>query len=113
MTDGADLLRGMGVHGTGEAVNRILRRPAQSHPFAHGSWGYWVVQRRPAPPLGWILTRDLRGVWVFDCYARCRDSNGLRPWLRTEATLNSAVAWMLQHDREISALIARSAPEPD
>lgn len=101
------------MQGSGEAVDRILTRPAQSHPFAHGSFGFWVIRQEPAPQLGWVLARSVGGRWVFDAYAYCRDESGRRPWLRTFATLNSAVAWMLQHEREIRALIARSAPEPE
>jgi len=104
----------MGVRGSGDALDRILRRPAPNpnHPFAHGSFGYGVVQRRPAAPLGWVLARSDRGVWVFDAYAWCRDESNRRPWLRTFPTLNFAVAWMLQHQVEIGDLIARSNPEP-
>jgi hypothetical protein len=102
----------MGVQGSGEAIDRIMKRPDQAHPHAHGSFGFWVVRQDPAPPLGWVLARSQSGVWVFDAYAYCRDDSGRRPWLRTFATLNSAVAWMLQHERDIRALIARSAQEP-
>lgn len=102
----------MGVSGSGEAIGRILSRPPQSHPHAHGSFGFWVVQQKPAPPLGWVLARSEHGVYVMDCYAYCRDEGGKRPWLKTFASLNSAVAWMLQHEREIRDLIDRSSPEP-
>ena len=55
--------------------------------------------------------RNATRVLVFDAYAHCRDAQGRRPWLRTFESLNSAVAWMLQHDAEIGALIASSSPE--
>ncbi|RPE78960.1 MULTISPECIES: hypothetical protein [unclassified Frondihabitans] len=103
----------MGVQNSGETVDRILRRPAQSHPYAHGSFGFWLIEQKPAPPLGWVLARSDNGVWVLDAYAHCRDAAGKRPWLRTFGTLNSAVAWMLQHEGDIRALMKRSDPEPD
>lgn len=103
----------MGVSGSGEAIGRILSRPPQSHPYAHGSFGFWVVQQKPARPLGWVLARSEHGVYVMDCYAYCRDEGGKRPWLKTFASLNSAVAWMLQHEEEIHDLINRNQPEPN
>lgn len=101
----------MGVSGSGESLARIISRPPQSHPHAHGSFGFWVVQQKLAPPLGWVLARSERGVYVMDCYAYCRDEAGKRPWLKTHTSLNSAVAWMLQHEQEIRALQNRNRPE--
>ncbi|ROQ40962.1 hypothetical protein EDF46_0328 [Frondihabitans sp. PhB188] len=103
----------MGVRGSGEALNKILGQSPASHPFAFGSFGHWVIQQRPASPLGWVLARNDSGVWVFDAYARCRDNTGRRPWLKTFKSLNSAVAWMLQHERELRDLMDRSDPEPE
>lgn len=104
----------MGVRGPGDAVDRIVRRPLPSHPHAHGpGFGFWVIQRKPAPALGWVLARSERGVYLYDGYARCRDDDGRRPWLVTRSTLGSAVAWMIQHEAEITRLIARSQPEPN
>lgn len=90
----------------------MLRRPPRSHPHAHGGGGYWVVQRKPEPPLGWVINVDAGGVWELAAYAYWRDKGGKRPWLKTFASLNSAVAWMLQHERDIRDLIDRNAPEP-
>lgn len=103
----------MGVQSSFENIGRALAKPAQSHPHAHGSFGHWVVQRGSAAPLGWIITADAGSTWEFVAYARCRDAGGKRPWLGTFTTLNSAVAWMLQHEAEIRGLIARSRPEPE
>lgn len=86
----------VGVKGSGDAMRRILTQPRHEHPFAlpvfPGSHGLWLVQQRPAPPLGYITTRSVMGRWVFDVYAYCRDDGGRRPWLRTFNTLNAAVA---------------------
>lgn len=102
----------MAVQTTFDNIGKVFSRPPQSHPYAHGSFGFWVVQQKPAPPLGWVLARSDHGVYVMDCYAYCRDEGGKRPWLKTFASLNSAVAWMLQHEPDIRDLIGRSEPEP-
>jgi len=98
-------------------MQSVLRQRPHEHPHAHppfpGARGLWLVQQAPAPPLGYVTTRSHVGRWVFDAYAHCRDDGGRRPWLRTFETLNSAVAWMVQHEHHVRALIARSAPEPE
>jgi hypothetical protein len=50
---------------------------------------------------------------VYDVYAHSRDDGGRRPWLRTFDTPNAAVAWAVQHEADIRALIERSSPEPE
>jgi len=98
-------------------MRSVLRQRPHEHPYAHppflGAQGLWLVQRVPAPPLGYVTMRSTVGRWVFDAYAHCRDEGGRRPWLRTFDTLSSAVAWMVQHDPEVRALIALSSPEPE
>jgi len=69
------------------------------------------VRRVRDAPLGYVRTRSHLGRNVFDVYIHCRDAQGRRPWLRTFESLNSAVAWMLQHEDEIGALISSSPPE--
>jgi hypothetical protein len=107
----------MGVQRSGEAIARILRRPIPMHPLAvppiPGTWGTWQVRRDRATPIGYVNTRSLEGRHVFDAYARCRDKNGGRPWLRTFDTLNSAVAWMIQHEAEIRTFNDRHDDEPE
>jgi hypothetical protein len=107
----------MGVRGSGEAARSALNKPVPSHPHAHaptpGAHGFWVVQVKPGPPLGWVTARSAGNGPRYHCYAYCRDASGRRPWLREFDSLNSAVAWMLQHEREIHDLISRSDPEPD
>jgi hypothetical protein len=91
-------------------------RSSVSHPHAHpptpGAQGFWVVQVKPGPPLGWVISRSVGNGPRYHCYAYCRDQENRRPWLREFATLNSAVAWMLQHEPEIRELIAGLSPEP-
>lgn len=98
-------------------MRSVLRRRPHEHPHAHapfqGAQGLWLVQRTPAPPLGDVTMRSTVGRWVFDAYAHCRDDGGRPPWLRAFDTLSSAVAWMVQHEPEVRALIARSSSEPD
>lgn len=107
----------MKTEGGGDAFASVLRQMSPSHPHAHaptlGAQGFWVVQVKPGPPLGWVISRSAGNGPRYHCYAYCRDQENRRPWLREFATLNSAVAWMLQHEPEIRELIARCAAEPD
>jgi len=107
----------VGVQGSGEAAAKILRKPIPSHPLAvppiPGTFGVWQVRRDRAAPIGYVLSRQERGVTVYHCYAHGRDEAGGRPWLRRTDSLNSAVAWMIQHEQELSALSRRLSPEPE
>ena len=66
-----------------------------------------------AAPIGYVLSRPELGGIVYHCYAHGRDDSGGRPWLRREDSLNSAAAWVIQHERELSALPGQLHPEPD
>lgn len=107
----------MGVRSSGEAARSALSKRVPSHPYAHaptpGAHGFWLIQVKPSPPLGWVTARSAGNGPRYHCYAYCRDASGRRPWLREFDSLNSAVAWMLQHEPEIRDLISRSDPEPD
>jgi hypothetical protein len=107
----------VGVQGPGESVAKIIGRPNPSHPLAvppvPGTFGVRQIRRPPAAPLGYVLTRSLDGRSVYDAYAFCRDEGGRRPWLRTFESLNSAVAWMIQHEDQIQGFNARHDVEPD
>jgi len=95
----------------------VLKRRRLENPYAipafPGSQGLLLIQVGQAAPLGYLKSRAVRGGFVFDVYAHCRDDAGGRPWVHTATSFNSAVAWAVQHDPEIRALIARSSPEPD
>lgn len=107
----------MGVQGPGESVNQFIGRPIPSHPFAvpavKDTFGAWQVRRDRRNPIGYVLHRSLDGRTVYDAYAHCRDEGGKRPWLRTFASLNSAVAWMIQHEADLRAFNNRHNVEPD
>ena len=107
----------MGVQGSGEAAAKILRRPIPSHPLAvppePGTFGVWQVRRVRDAPIGYVLSRTEHGVVVYHCYAYGRDDAGGRPWLRCTDSLNSAVAWMIQHEGELFALTKTLTPEPE
>jgi hypothetical protein len=94
-----------------------VRRPIPMHPLAvpptPGSFGVWQVRRVRSAPLGYVLSRPELGVIAYHCYAHGRDEAGGRPWLCRTESLNSAVAWMIQHERELSALTSRLHTEPD
>ena len=83
---------------------RRRRRPyagRSPHPLAvppaPGTFGVWQVRRVRSAPLGYVLARHELGRIVYHCYAHGRDDAGGRPWLRRADSLNSAVAWMIQH----------------
>lgn len=106
----------MGVTGPGKSVDSILRRRPDEHPFAipvaPGAQGLWPIRVTPTP-IGYVLKRSEGGGFVYDVYAHCRDDKGGRPWLKTFRTFNSAVAWAVQHERDIFELIAKNSPEPE
>ncbi len=45
---------------------------------------------------------------TFDVYADARNDQGQRIWIRREPSLDTAVAWMVQHSAELIAFAARS-----
>jgi hypothetical protein len=106
----------VGVRGSGEAA-KALRRPTSTHPFAvppaPRTFGVWQVRRVPSAPREYVLSRPELGGIVYHCYAHGRDDAGGRPWLRRADSLNSAVAWMIQHEGELSALTSQLHPEPE
>lgn len=106
----------MGTKGAGEAARSVLSKRRPSHPYAHppspGAQGFWLIQVKPGPPLGWVISRSAGNGPRYHCYAYCRDREDKRPWLREFSTLNSAVAWMLQHEADIRLLMASMRPEP-
>lgn len=99
------------------SVEQMINTPLPSHPLAEpsepGTVGLWRVGRPRQPPLGFIITvhDDAASRYNYHCYAYCRDENNKRPWLKAFPALNPAVAWMVQHEREIRRLIERSSPE--
>jgi len=107
----------MGVRSRGVVAEAVLRRRPLEHPYAippiPGGQGLWLVRRGEAEPLGYVRMRPVVGGFAFDVHAHCRDDGGGRPWLHTAGSLDAAVAWAVQHDTEIQALIARSTPEPE
>ncbi|MGA1813096.1 hypothetical protein VH571_11990 [Frondihabitans sp. 4ASC-45] len=107
----------MGVQGPGESVDKILRRPIPSRPLAvppaASTFGVWQIRRVRESPIGYVLSGSENGVVVYHCYAHGREDAGGRPWLRTTDSLNSAVAWMIQNESELSTLQRQLHPEPD
>lgn len=107
----------MGVQGPGKSVDKILSRPIPSHPLAvppiPGTFGVWQIRRVREAPFGYVLSRNENGRAIYHCYAHGRDDAGGRPWLRSAGTLNSAVAWMVQHERDLRAMTTKLHPEPE
>lgn len=106
----------VGVTGAGKNAAAALSKRPHEHPYAippfPAAQGVWLIRQEAAEPLGFVLKRPVLGGYVFDVYAHCRDAGGRRPWLRTCDGFNAAVAWTIQHEPEIRALIAKSTPEP-
>lgn len=107
----------MKVNGTGAVAGLALSRKAPRHPHAYpptpDAQGFCVIQVKAGPPRGWVISGSVGNGPRYHCYAYSRDTENRRPWLREFATLNSAVAWMLQHEPKIRELRAKLAPEAE
>jgi hypothetical protein len=88
-----------------------LVRSAGQHPWAHLEAGYWRVQVEDQPVLGYVMRvrAEIGDPFTFEIYADSRNARGQRIWVRREASLNSAVAWMMQNGDRLVALAARQA----
>jgi hypothetical protein len=82
-------------------------------PAIPDSIGVWQIRRVREAPTGYVVRRPARGEHSFHAYAHCRDSAGKRPWLGEFATLNSAVAWMIQNELELTRMTLDNSPEPE
>ncbi|MBT1636003.1 hypothetical protein [Clavibacter michiganensis] len=88
--------------------------PVPEHPYAHPVRGAWLVRVGDGPALGWVLRHraDLAEPFSYEVYACGLGSDGLRVWVARRETLNAAVAWVVQHDRELVAFGRRLRPDP-
>ncbi|WP_434181396.1 hypothetical protein RI685_16355 (plasmid) [Clavibacter michiganensis] len=88
-----------------------LVRDVGAHPWAHLEAGYWRIQVEDHPVLGYVIRHraELGDPFTFELYADARNGQGQRIWIRREPSLNTAVAWMVQHSAELIAFAARSA----
>lgn len=68
------------------------------------------VRRVKESPIGYVLAQVADEGQRYYCYAYGRDDEGGRPLLRTTDSQNSAVAWMVQHERDLAALTRRLHP---
>ncbi|ROS61423.1 hypothetical protein EDF38_0513 [Frigoribacterium sp. PhB160] len=98
-------------------MKAVLRRPVPTHPLAvppiPDGFGVWQVRRVPEAPLGYVRSEHRGRDLAYHCYAHGRDDAGGRPWLHTASSLNSAVAWLLQHESELGAQRRGLRPEPE
>jgi len=78
-----------------------------------GTFGVWQVLRERGVPFGYVLSRAELGGIVYHCYVRGRDDAGGCPGYADRAALNSAVASMIQHEAELSALTGQLHLELD
>ncbi|PPF64712.1 hypothetical protein C5E16_14225 [Clavibacter michiganensis] len=94
-------------------IDSLVRSTAQ-HPWAHLEAGYWRVQVEDQPVLGYVMRvrAELGDSFTFEVYADARNERGQRIWVRRENSLNSSVAWMMQHADRLVAFAARHAPPP-
>ncbi|MDO4144203.1 hypothetical protein [Clavibacter michiganensis] len=60
--------------------------------------------------LGYVIRHraELGDPFTFEVYADARNDQGQRIRIRREHSLNTAVAWMVQHSAELIAFAARS-----
>jgi hypothetical protein len=92
-------------------VDRLLRE-IETHPWAHPEAGYWRVQVENRPVLGYVMRvrAELGDPFTYEVYANARNDRGQRIWVHREASLNAAVAWMMQRSERLVALAVRTAP---
>ncbi len=92
-----------------DGIDSLVRSTGQ-HPWAHLQAGYWRIQVEDRPVLGYVIRHraELGDPFTFDVYADARNDQGRRIWIRREHSLNTAVAWMVQHSAELIAFAARA-----
>ncbi len=92
-------------------VTRLVR-DVETHPWAHLEAGYWRVQVEDSPVLGYVMRvrAELGDAFTYEVYADARNVRGQRIWVHREASLNAAVAWMMQRSDRLVAFAARHAP---
>lgn len=89
-----------------------LVRGVETHPWAHQEAGYWRVQVEDSPVLGYVMRvrAELGDPFTYEVYADARNERGQRIWIHRDASLNAAVAWMMQRSDRLVAFAARHAP---
>jgi hypothetical protein len=97
---------------SGDAAGAIS--PAPEHPHARPVRGAWLVRVDEGPGLGWVMRHrtDLAEPFAYEVYACGLGEDGLRVWVARRDSLNAAVAWVLQHDRELLAFARGLRPDP-
>ncbi|CAQ03267.1 hypothetical protein B5P19_15225 [Clavibacter sepedonicus] len=101
----------------GHPVNKVkgdvtrLVRDVETHPWAHPEAGYWRVQVEGHPVLGYVMRMrmELGDPFTYEIYGDARNDRGQRIWIHREASLNAAVAWMMQRSDRLVAFAARYA----
>ncbi|WP_440657194.1 hypothetical protein ACAD35_03002 (plasmid) [Clavibacter nebraskensis] len=99
-----------------DGIDSLVRSTGQ-HPWAHLEAGYWRIQVKDHPVLGFVIRHraELGEPFTFEMYADARNEHSQRIWIRREASLNSAVAWMVQNSDRLIAFAAQhrsSEPSP-
>jgi hypothetical protein len=90
------------AEGASEIVARLERETRQGHPLAETihAGQVWRVHGHAEATIAWV--RFLRpAAGTGPAYHVHRDTEGVRPWVRSFASLNSAVAWVVQHRDEL------------
>jgi hypothetical protein len=90
--------------GSDEIIARLTAQLREGHPLAETvHMGHvWRVHGHASSTIAWV--RCLRAAeGVGPAYHVYRDSPDVRPWVRSFHSLNSAVAWVVQHAAELRA----------
>ncbi|WP_316309471.1 hypothetical protein [Clavibacter michiganensis] len=103
-----------GDHPVNKVKGNVARlvRDVETHPWAHQEAGYWRVQVEDHPVLGYVMRvrAELGDPFTYEVYADARNERGQRIWVHREASLNAAVAWMMQRSDRLVAFAARHTP---
>jgi hypothetical protein len=93
------------LEGADAIVAAIEAQARQSHPLAETihPGQVWRVHCHSTATIGWVryLVPERGTGPAYHAYADRRE-DGVRPWLKSFATLDSAVAWVYQHRGELS-----------
>jgi hypothetical protein len=91
------------AEGVEAIIAAIEAQARESHPLAETvhPGQVWRVHGHAARTIAWVrFLRPAHG--TGPAYHLYRDTDGIRPWVQSCASLNSAVAWAVQHRSELT-----------
>lgn len=90
------------AEGADAIIAAIEAQARESHPLAETvhAGQVWRVHGHATRTIAWVrFVQPAHG--AGPAYHLYRDTDGIRPWVRSFASLNSAVVWIMQHRDEL------------